>query len=473
MIDGTRNRVQTTLSVNQDMKYLGTLVPRKVGEVRSQQWMIGCETLDRNFADYNAYKAYLVPLGIGRIRLQSGWATCEREPGKYDFRWLDRIIHDARTRHLEILLTTSYGNPIYPGGGNRNLGGGFPTSAEALAAWDKWVETMALRYKGIVRDYEMWNEPDGNKGHDPNLIADVNIRTAEVIKRVIPDARIAAGVLCSPNPKKTEDWLKRVTELKKEHLFTWFTYHAYTHNPDKGHYENVERLKTLIARYAPHIKLWQGEAGVESETCVHGALSQYPWTELKQAKWVARRMLGDLGHDVWSSVFSIADLCPNRDDDYELDVCRFGLLKTDETQQVVKVKPAYYTVQNVVSVFDETLDRVADSPADVVCHRPCAVHVYKKKTDGRLLLTIWDNSNVPSDANDIVGATVAVKGATFAEPVWVDTITGRVYRIPASWIKQTGGNVTLKDIPVYDAPVLIGDRSLFQYQAAPQGLNMG
>ena len=144
--------------------------------------------------------------------------------------------------------------------------------------------------------------PDGNKGHDPNLIADVNIRTAETIKRVIPDARIAAGVLCSPNSKKTEDWLKRVTELKKERLFTWFTYHAYTHNPDKGHYENVERLKALIAQYAPHIKLWQGEAGVESETCVHGAMSQYPWTELKQAKWVARRMLGDLGHDVWSSV---------------------------------------------------------------------------------------------------------------------------------------------------------------------------
>ncbi len=232
----------------------------------------------------------------------------------------------------------------------------------------------------------------------------------------------------------------------------------------------TSRLKRTIAQYA-HIKLWQGEAGVESETCVHGVMSQYPWTELKQAKWVARRMLGDLGHDVWSSVFSIADLCPNRDDDYELDVCRFGLLKTDETRQVVKVKPAYYTVQNVVSVFDETwiASLIARQRSSVTDRAPSMC----TKADGRLLLTIWDNSSVPSDANDIVGATVAVRGATFTEPVRVDTITGRVYRIPASWINQTGGNVTLKDIPVYDAPVLIGDRSLFQYQAAPQGLNMG
>ena len=467
MLDTTKNRVQTTLAVTNAMPIVGTLEPRKVGDVKSQQWMVGCETLDRGFGDYNAYKEYLVPLGIGRIRLQSGWASCEREPGKYDFRWLDRIVRDAHARGLEILLTTSYGNPIYPGGGNRNLGGGFPTSETALKAWDKWVETMALRYKGIVRDYEMWNEPDGNKGNvsNPNLVADVDIRTAEVIKRVLPDARISGGVLCWPDTKKTEDWLKRVTELKKEHLFTWFAYHGYTHNPDKGHYENVEKLKALFAQYAPNIKLWQAEAGVQSEYGEHGALSKYPWTELTQAKWDTRRMLGDLGHDVWSSVFTIADLCPNRGkDDYEDDVVRYGLLKTDENLKVVKVKPAYYAVQNVVSVFDGTLTRITDADAFAVTGpKAYSAYLFAKRDDtyNRKLLVLWDKTGVPSDENATHPVTVRIKGTVFRNPVWVDLITGHIHTIPDTWVTVANGDTTLINIPIYDAPVVIGNKSLF------------
>jgi len=108
-------------------------------------------------------KDYLFPVGIKKIRLQGRWATTEREQGRYDFRWLDRVIDDARSRGLEILLATFHGNPIYPGGGGRGLSGRFPTSEEALAAWDRWGETMATRYKGRVRDWGIWNEPDGNK----------------------------------------------------------------------------------------------------------------------------------------------------------------------------------------------------------------------------------------------------------------------------------------------------------------------
>ena len=236
-----------------------------MGEIAGQNWALGCETLDRGFANYDSYKDYLVPLGIKKIRLQGGWATTEREPGKYDWRWLDHIIDDARGRGLEIFLETNYGNPVYPGGGGRGLSGGFPTSDEALTAWDKWVEAMATRYRGKVRDWEMWNEPNNNKAHTPEMTADFDIRTAEIIKRVIPDARIAGGVLNSPHAAYTEGWLKRVTERQKQSLFTWFIYHAYTRNPDKGHYEQVEKLRALFQQYAPKIKLWQGEAGTQSE----------------------------------------------------------------------------------------------------------------------------------------------------------------------------------------------------------------
>ena len=176
VIDNSETRVQTSL--NPGLKRIGTITPRSVGQIAGQNWSLGCETLDRGFANYDSYKDYLLPLGIRKIRLQGGWATTERERGRYDFRWLDRVIDDARGQGLDILLETSYGNPIYPGGGGRGLSGGFPTSEEALAAWDKWVETMAARYQGKVRDWGMWNEPDGNKAHTPEMTADLNIRRA-------------------------------------------------------------------------------------------------------------------------------------------------------------------------------------------------------------------------------------------------------------------------------------------------------
>ena len=171
---------------------------------------------------------------------------------------------------------------------------------------------------------------------------------------MIPDARIAGAILCWPNPPWAERWLKRVAEREKQSLFTWFVYHGYTRNPDQKHYEDLAQLKALLQQYAPNLKPWQGEAGTQSEFCLGGALSKYPWTELTQAKWQTRRMLGDLGNDVESLVFSIADLDYNRWEGYRLgDMDRYGLVKTDKQYRLLKVKIAYYAVQNVVAVVDE------------------------------------------------------------------------------------------------------------------------
>ena len=213
MLSFSANRVQTTLDIG--WKLLGTIKPKSVSEVDSRPWSIGCETLCCDYIDYNLYKEYLVPLGIKLIRLQGGWAKTEQEKGVLDFTWLDEIVDDALARGLEVWLETSYGNPIYEGGGGHDLAGGFPTSEEALVAWDKWVEAMATRYKGKVKIWAMWNEPTINSNRTATDIAEFNIRTAEIIKRVIPDARIGALSLGRNNPQLLEDCLKPIAEKGK------------------------------------------------------------------------------------------------------------------------------------------------------------------------------------------------------------------------------------------------------------------
>ena len=68
-----------------DMPMIGRLRARNVREVGPSNWTIGCEVLDRDFANFWEYCEYLEPLGIATVRLQAHWAKCERTPGALDF----------------------------------------------------------------------------------------------------------------------------------------------------------------------------------------------------------------------------------------------------------------------------------------------------------------------------------------------------------------------------------------------------
>ena len=87
-------------------------------------------------------------------------------------------------------------------------------------------------------------------------------------------------------------------------LFWRFIYHGYTAAPETA-YPNVEKLKAIRAKYAPHASLWQGENGAPSEMPGDGlALNHIAWSEITQAKWDLRRMLGDYVRGIPSSVSS-------------------------------------------------------------------------------------------------------------------------------------------------------------------------
>jgi len=98
-IDPSPDRVATDLQPG--LARIGTIKPRSTFEIESSNWTLGCETVDRDFTDYHAYKHYLAPLGIKKIRFQGG-AKCEKTRGVYDFKWLDDIVADAKSRGLRF-----------------------------------------------------------------------------------------------------------------------------------------------------------------------------------------------------------------------------------------------------------------------------------------------------------------------------------------------------------------------------------
>lgn len=439
---------------------IGQLMPKTVREIKSQNLTVGCEVLDRDYADYDEYKTYLPALGMKKIRLQAGWAKTEKQKGVYDFKWLDHIIDDALSRGMQIWLQTSYGNPIYEGGGTINLGGGMPKSEEAKEAWNRWVEAMVKHYLGKVHEWEIWNEPDLSETIPAADIVDLNIRTAEIIKKVDPNAKIAGFAFCTLNENLLEDCLKLVKNEGKLHLFHWISYHGYEYLPEKS-YKSVMKFRQILDKYAPNIKLRQGENGAPSTGHMGGALDNYDWTELSQAKWDLRRLLGDHGHDVETSVFSIIDMAyPTGLNQYVAKLNVKGLIQSDGEKKALRIKLAYKAVQHFATLFDNFLNRIASYYMSCNGEEEAYAHNLYRNSEGLYSFLIWNKSEIPLNCNKIEYKDIAISNCDFKQPVWVDLLTGLVLEIPASAYSKQNNSFILRDVPVYDSPVVIIEKSV-------------
>jgi hypothetical protein len=252
--------------------------------------------------------------------------------------------------------------------------------------------------------------------------------------------------------------LKIFSDKGKLGLIDNITYHGYCKNPDE-HYALVEKLKLVANQYSPVLKLRQGENGAPSIGNMGGALSDNDWSELSQAKWDTRRMLGDLGRDIESSVFTIIDIAYNSDGPIKkLNVK--GLLASSNDKKVIKRKQAYFAVQHVTSIFTDRLARISDFHYTSTATSPVSVFAYNDKATKKQTITIWQDTQIPANTNQYESVDFHIAKGNFATPVYVDIVSGKVFLIPSNQWTKKGNAYTFSKIPVYDGPVLIVDRSL-------------
>lgn len=445
--------VQPTSGI--DLPRLGTLKFRSAGEITASSWSIGGETLDRDFGVYEHYKSYLGPLGAKAIRLQAGWAKCERKRGVYSWGWLDAIVEDALRQGVQPWLQFSYGNTVYPGGGGTGLGGGFPSSAEALAAWDRWVRALVERYGDRVREWEVWNEPDLNHSSTATSTAYVALylRTATIVRELQPKARLYALGLAS-DLGYAGRFLAGMKERGKLDLIDAITVHTYPRNPDVT--ENIDRLRALIARTGQRIEVRQGETGAPSAYQKGFALKEIRWTETMQAKWNLRRMLAHHAKGVPFNLFTLCDL-HYRGAGGRLEMNYKGLLATNPDQSVARSKPAYHAARGVFSIFDATLKPITDYSHKTTALRRLALDGYARQ-DGTRVTAYWFSDAPPDDGCAATAIDVTLPAGRFTDPVLIDLRTALVYAVPNDRRAKTSTGVTFRGIPAYDSPMLLAER---------------
>jgi hypothetical protein len=297
--------------------------------------------------------------------------------------------------------------------------------------------------------------------HTPEAIAAFNVRTARTIRKNIPDARLAGLSLATNDPGFHEACYKALGD--DIGLFSRFLYHGYVPAPEES-YGNVERLQALCAKYAPRATLCQGENGAPSEMPGDGlALHRIAWSEISQAKWDMRRMLGDFARGIPSSVFTICDYVhPGR------GIGCYGLLRADSARNVIGVKRAFDAVRNVVTMFDSEISRVERR----VSSPETSLQLWEFERRGAPLFVFWTAGEWaysdgewrmayrrPGDSLEKRPAVLNWPGTPFADPVWVDLLTGEVRSFPRDRMVSCADGVVFTDVPVYDSPCLLTERA--------------
>ena len=413
----------------------GRLETRPASGIRPNDWWsVGCETLDRDYADWDQYKHFLGDLGVKRARFFSGWAKTEQEKGKYDFSWLDPQIRECAAMGVKPWVCISYGNPVW--GSDFRLGmrvKQITDKPEAFEAWIRYTKALVARYKDVVDEWEIWNEPF-NQAEE---YAEMVYRTAKAIHEVQPNAVCLVTAISWKGDPTKSDYFTVLEKLKKENaldLVKWWVYHPYTPNPDTSYDSLALPLRKLVKSYSSDYDIVQGEVGCPSQLEFAHALSNVEWTEYAQAKWDLRRALGDRVRNIPSNLFTFIDL------QYTFMLQSFGLIRSNTLREPVYRRPSYFAMQNVYSYFDEDVHALGVEKRTV---NGKELTVAKFERQSSPVYAVWFSGERPGDRLEYERVDLSFLGKC-EDFVWVDLMRGVIGKLPS-----------FAAVPVWDSPVLL------------------
>lgn len=441
---------------------IGKLAPRTSLAIQASPIGIGFETLDRKVFTPEKTYAHLAALGVKWARCQTGWARTERSKGEYDFAWLDGVVDSLLKIGIQPWFNFGYGNKLYTPEAATEYAVGFVPlyTAEARAAWVKYTQTIAERYRTRVRHWEIWNEPNipnfwqPTKPNPTDYVELVKLTAPEIRKRV-PNAVIVGGSMAG----MPIDYFEAALEAGLAQQVDKISYHPYRPVPEANYEAEVRAFRSLLARYKAGVELWQSENGAPSLNGGCCALANFDWNETRQAKWLLRRLLTDLSLKLeYASYFHTVDLVNYTSLDKASTMVNYkGVLRGTDYSP----KPSYFALQNVCALFDaetkaaDFLIRSGGAPDEQIF---TASFIRK----GAPIFARWHPVSLQQD-KPMQRSTVELwsgKAAKMTEPVLVDLLSGQIYQLEKATF--SAGWWKIENLPLTDSPLIITDKALVQ-----------
>ncbi len=434
--------------------------PRASKDIAASPISIGFETLDRMMFDPERTYEHLARLGVKWARCQTGWARTETKKGEFDFAWLDKVVDSLLKIGIQPWFNLGYGNTLYTTGPPHPSAVGWApmNSQEARGAWVRYTTRIGERYAGRVKHWEIWNEPNianfwqPGKPSGKDYVELVKL-TAPVLRKTVPGCTLIGGAFAGLS---SPDYVEDCFEAGLGNLVDRISYHPYRAVPEDNYATDLTALRGIIHRYKPGMPVWQGENGAPSTNNSTGALREFEWDEVRQAKWLLRRLITDisLGVEV-TSYFQTVDMV-----NYVWSSGQSGMTNSKGVLRgnVYTPKSSYYALQNLCSLFDsdtkqaDFLLRVEGPATD---WERLAVQTATFVREGSPVYVYWYPANLQKGFATRTSTLTLWHGkaAKLEKPVLVDLLTGDITE--PSKAKRVGGKWVLDSMPVRDYPMVI------------------
>ncbi|WP_028534646.1 beta-galactosidase [Paludibacterium yongneupense] len=216
-------------------------------------------------------------MGFGQVRFwdtYTRWADLEPQRGVYNFTTLDTLVTRAQGQGQGITLTLG-STPAWASSRPTEscaYGSGCAAPPANLQDWTDYVTKVALRYRGRIQCYEVWNEvsfPTVYGGGSTSFFSGKPydlVQLSRLAYQAIKAADPSACVL-SPSFHVTGDWFLKLQSFLNAgggstfDVLSWHLYYAPAW-PEKsaGH---IQRLRSILNSYGLTTKpIWNSEVGV-------------------------------------------------------------------------------------------------------------------------------------------------------------------------------------------------------------------
>ena len=229
------------------------------------------------------------------------WPDLEPGKGQWKFAKLDKYVAMAALTKVEILLPLGL-SPAWASARPNEPSSYKPGYAAEPRNWEDWrnyVRTVARRYKGRIRHYEMWNEVNLKGFYTGNLQQMIELaRIAyETLKEVDPDIVVVSPSITG-EVRQTE-WLDKYLTLGGGQYADVIGYHFYIPRSEpEAMLPVITKVKSIMRKHnLAHKPLWNTESGwwIENkDTSRRVGAAGADWRKLdeqKSAAYVARALI--------------------------------------------------------------------------------------------------------------------------------------------------------------------------------------
>jgi polysaccharide biosynthesis protein PslG len=299
------------------------------------------------------------------------WERVERR-GEYRFLAYDALMNALEARGMGALLILDYGHPDH--------GGKVPRTAEDIAAFGRFVEAAATRYKGRNVRYEIWNEPDIVQFWPPKPDAQEYAALlgegVSAIHRADPAAKVVSGGVSRLDLK----FLRKAIEPGVASELTAIGVHPYPKGSPEKIGSELEKVRAWARQsFGERLEVWDTEWGYSSTNSTEGVTGNGHDDEgrLRQARLAVREML-----TVWRVGFPLGVWYDLQDDgaDAGNPEQNYGLLEVNGSP-----KPAMQAVRTVITAVS------GRRYAGMIQGAPSGLHAMRFDGQADVLFIVWND----------------------------------------------------------------------------------